>query len=69
MRDNPVRCSGCKKNLLKVISESYDSAGFGYRFTVGRLCKNCKMFYINPDLKQYKRKISSIGSDHEKIQT
>ena len=50
---------------MKIVGENFDVKDYeSYRFTVGRICKICKMFFINPKFNdEYRQKVSSIGGD------
>jgi len=67
LRANAVKCPECGKNLVKVVGEGFNVQDYEhYRFTVGRVCRKCKIIFLNPIFSEYKQQFSHIGEEHEK---
>lgn len=61
MRSNAVKCPNCKKFLVKIVGvNDY------IPYTFGRICKKCKIIFLNPSFKEYKHQFSVIGEESEK---
>ncbi len=60
---NVKKCPDCDKKLIKIRGEGYDvSEARHCPFVFGRICKNCKKLYINPDFSNYVLvKVGDVG--------
>ena len=48
----PVKCPKCKKKISKVSGQAYDNhLDIHYRINLARVCKHCKIIYMNPSYK------------------
>lgn len=61
------KCTECGNMLIRFGGHEYDyDAGHAVPFIVGRVCKRCNIFFINPKFKEYKIIYHKIGDNCEK---
>ncbi len=63
------KCPECLRGLIKFGGTTWNSStGETTTFTVGRLCRFCEIFFINPKFKDVKIIYSSIGGKEINLQ-
>ena len=62
-RSKCKRCPKCNGRLIRFGGQEWNGkAGLSLSFTVGRVCKRCEVFYINPKFKECKIIFHKIGA-------
>ena len=55
-------CPNCSSRTIKASGEGYDTLAEEHiKYILGRICKKCKIIFINPKFKEYSLVVSSIG--------
>ncbi len=68
-RTRARKCPECHRNLIKFGGVTWNSSDGGTTtFTIGRLCRFCEIFYINPKFKEVKIIYSNLGGKEIRIQ-
>ena len=68
-RTRAKKCPECMRNLIRFGGVVWNATdGCTTTFTIGRLCKFCEIFYINPKFKDVKIIYSAIGGKEINLQ-
>ena len=67
-RSKAKRCPKCRGYLIRFGGAEWKSSGTAVSFVVGRVCKRCEVFYINPRYEHFKIIYDKIGEKTNKIE-
>jgi len=68
-RSRAKKCPNCGGYLIRFGGSEWKYSGTAVSFVVGRVCKRCKIFYLNPKYEDYKIIYNKIGEKTNEIQT
>lgn len=67
-RAKAKKCPKCGIYLIRFGGAEWKYSGTAVSFVVGRVCKRCKIFYINPRYEDFKIIYDKIGEKTNKIE-
>jgi len=67
-RARAKRCPKCGGYLIRFGGSEWKFSGTAVSFVVGRVCKRCEIFYLNPRFEHFKIIYSKIGEKTYEIE-